>query len=76
MFSSSKFFKEAVIRFFISSMNFALCSKEQLNFYNPLPLDRITLFVRETRIGIWSEEKGARMSVCLTDSCKIFEIKK
>ena len=50
MFSSSKFFKETVTWFFISSMNFALCSKEQWNFHNPLPLDRMKLFIRETRI--------------------------
>lgn len=39
MFFSSRFFKEAVIWFFISSMNFG---KEQFDFHNRLPLDGIT----------------------------------
>ena len=71
MCSSSKFFKETVVWFFNSSMNFALYSKE----HNPLILDKITLIIRETRIGNWSEEREARMSVCFTDSCKMFEMK-
>lgn len=61
MFSSSKCFKETVIWFFISSMNCAFCSKGQLKFPNLFPLfGRITLFIRETRIDKWSEEREAR----------------
>ena len=75
MFYSSKLFKQTVIWSFISSLNFALRKKEQLDFHNPLILDGITLFIRETRIGSWSEEREARMLVCSTDSCKMFEMK-
>ena len=61
---------------FIFPMNLALYRRKHLNFHIPVPFCENTLFMRETRIGEWSEEREIRMSVYFTNTCRIFEIKK